>query len=169
MAKKIKFALKMKDGAEARSLQELQENFDLNLATAYFLDGRLESWLEDRYYDEQLEQVRELEKEDPHLQEKLCQIFGIEYTEESMSVEAIAIRERRISRLREITEDEEILSHVDQVAFSQLLDHSIDQKLVTQLMGHTNIACTENFYHKDRKSTEQKFNIISGIPEFMAK
>ena len=119
MAKKIKFALKMKDGAEARSLQELQENFDLNLATAYFLDGRLESWLEDRYYDEQLEQVRELEKEDPHLQEKLCQIFGIEYTEESMSVEAIAIRERRIARLREITEDEEILSHVDQVAFSQ--------------------------------------------------
>ena len=52
---------------------------------------------------------------------------------------------------------------------SILLDHSIDQKLVTQLMGHTNIACTENFYHKDRKSTEQKFNIISGIPEFMAK
>ena len=132
MAKKIKFALKMKDGAEARSLQELQENFDLNLATAYFLDGRLESWLEDRYYDEQLEQVRELEKEDPHLQEKLCQIFGIEYTEESMSVEAIAIRERRISRLREITEDEEILSHVDQVAFSQeeladLLDEGADK------------------------------------------
>ena len=72
MAKKIKFALKMKDGAEARSLQELQENFDLNLATAYFLDGRLESWLEDRYYDEQLEQVRELEKEDPPASSPVC-------------------------------------------------------------------------------------------------
>ena len=29
MAKKIKFALKMKDGVEVRSLQELQDNFDL--------------------------------------------------------------------------------------------------------------------------------------------
>ena len=45
MAKKIKFALKMKDGVEVRSFQELQENFDLNQVTAYFLDGRLETWL----------------------------------------------------------------------------------------------------------------------------
>ena len=40
---KIKFALKMKDGVEVRSFQELQENFDLNQVTAYFLDGRLET------------------------------------------------------------------------------------------------------------------------------
>ena len=55
MAKKIKFALKMRDGVEVRNLQELQENFDLNQVTAYFLDGRLETWLSDRYYDEEVE------------------------------------------------------------------------------------------------------------------
>ena len=47
MAKKIKFALKMKDGMEVRTLQELKSGFDLNAVMAYFLDGKLETWLSD--------------------------------------------------------------------------------------------------------------------------
>ena len=74
-----KFALKMKNGVGVRKLQELRENFDLEQITAYFLNGKLETWLEDRYYDEELEQIRKLNKEDSELQKKLCQIFGVEY------------------------------------------------------------------------------------------
>ena len=131
MPKKIKFALKMKDGVEVRSLQELQENFDLNQVTAYFLDGKLETWLEDRYYDEELEKLRELDKADSQLQKELCHIFGVEYEADSLTIEEIEARNRKLARLKEITDDEEILAHVDSVAFSQeeladLLDEGID-------------------------------------------
>ena len=119
MAKKIKFALKMKDGVEVRSLQELQDNFDLNQVTSYFLEGRLETWLSDRYYDEAAEQIGSLQKEDPELQQKLCQILGVKYEVDSMTLEEIEARNRKLAKLKELTDDEEILSHADRVAFSQ--------------------------------------------------
>ena len=49
---------------------------------------------------------------------------------------------------------------------SILLDNKIDNKLITDMMGHTNIVCTENHYHRNRKSLELKTDILSDIPEF---
>ena len=31
-------------------------------------------------------------------------------------------------------------------------------------MGHTSIGTTEQYYHKDRKNTEQKIRLLSDIP-----
>ncbi len=50
-----------------------------------------------------------------------------------------------------------------------LLDNHIDNKLIMGQMGHTDIVCTENHYHRNRKSIDQKSQIISSIPDFMAK
>lgn len=50
-----------------------------------------------------------------------------------------------------------------------LLDNHIDNKLIMGQMGHTDIACTENHYHRNRKSLDKKSQIISNIPDFMAK
>ena len=36
-------------------------------------------------------------------------------------------------------------------------------------MVHTDIACTENHYHRNRRSIDAKSQIISSIPEFQAK
>ncbi len=36
-------------------------------------------------------------------------------------------------------------------------------------MGHTDIACTENYYHRNRKSIDTKSQILSNLPEFKAK
>lgn len=47
-----------------------------------------------------------------------------------------------------------------------LLDHNIDQRLIMEQMGHTDIGCTENHYHRNRRGIEQKSHIISSIPEF---
>lgn len=126
-----KFALKMKNGVGVRKLQELRENFDLEQITAYFLNGKLETWLEDRYYDEELEQIRKLNKEDSELQKKLCQIFGVEYVAGSLTTDEIEVRNQNLVRLKEITDDEEILAHADSVAFSQkdlvaLLEKGLD-------------------------------------------
>ena len=48
-----------------------------------------------------------------------------------------------------------------------LLDNGIDNRLIVELMGHTNIAVTENHYHINRRSLANKRKIISGLPEFM--
>lgn len=50
-----------------------------------------------------------------------------------------------------------------------LLDNNIDQKLIIGQMGHTDISCTENHYHRNRRTIEKKSEIISKIPEFCVK
>ena len=101
MAKKIKFALKMKDGVEVRNLQGLQENFDLNQVTAYFIDERLETWLKDRYYDELALSVQELNINDPDLQKKLCWILEVTYIEEKTeSIEKIKTRSWKLENMK---------------------------------------------------------------------
>ena len=49
---------------------------------------------------------------------------------------------------------------------SILLDNNVDNKMITDLMGHTDIQCTEVYYHKSRKSVERKSEILNNIPEF---
>ena len=49
---------------------------------------------------------------------------------------------------------------------SILLDYNVDNRLIMEQMGHTDISCTEIHYHRNRKDIEQKSNIISSIPEF---
>lgn len=49
---------------------------------------------------------------------------------------------------------------------SLLLDNGIDQNFIIQQVGHTNIQCSEQFYHKDRKSIGTKERILDGVPEF---
>ena len=48
-----------------------------------------------------------------------------------------------------------------------LLDHSIDNQMVISQMGHTNISCSENYYHRDRKDLVKKQKIMDSIDEFM--
>ena len=50
-----------------------------------------------------------------------------------------------------------------------LLDNHIDNRLIIGQMGHTNILCTENHYHRNRKGIKKKSIIISSIPEFQNK
>lgn len=50
-----------------------------------------------------------------------------------------------------------------------LLDNNIDNNLIIGQMGHTSIVCTENYYHRNRKTIDRKIQVISSIPEFIAK
>ncbi len=49
---------------------------------------------------------------------------------------------------------------------SILLDGNTDRKFIERQLGHTDISCTEQFYHRDRRTIEEKREIINGIPEF---
>lgn len=48
---------------------------------------------------------------------------------------------------------------------SILLDSNVDWRFIMSQMGHADILCTENFYHKDRKTDTQKRKMINGIKE----
>ena len=118
MARKIRFALKVKDDFEARNIDELREHFDLEAVLAYFSDGKLQTWLEDRYYDDEAEAVENLSKDDSELEQKLCQILGVDY-EEFLDPEEIERRNERLKRLKQYTTNPEFIKKVNLVAFDQ--------------------------------------------------
>lgn len=121
MAKKIRFPLKMKNGAEVRSLDELKENFDLESVLGYFTDGKLATWLADRYYDEKAEAVAALSADMPDLNAKLCEILEVEYEAEvdKTDLEYIQRRSEKLKILSSVTADQDILKNIDLVAMNQ--------------------------------------------------
>jgi len=121
MARIIRFPLKMKNGAEVRSLDELKENFDLESVLGYFTDGKLRTWLADRYYDEKAEAVAALSKDMPDLNAKLCEILEVEYEAESdnTDLEEIQRKNEKYKMLSAVTGDREILDNIDLVAMNQ--------------------------------------------------
>lgn len=130
--KKVKFPLDMGNDVLVRDIDELKDNFNIEKVTEYFLNGKLLTWLNDRFYEEEAEQVKELSSETDKslLAGKLCRIFDIE-NEDNVDIEAIEKRKERLEKLRSLTSDDEVIENVDDVAFSQeelgdLLDEDID-------------------------------------------
>ena len=129
MAKKIRFPLKLADGTQARSLEELKEHFDLASVLEHYSSGKLLTWLQDRYIESEAQAVAALDREKPDFQKNLCAIFDVEYVSEE-DLEAIQLRQERLAKLRMITDEDEYLQNIDRVAFDQeeladLLDEGI--------------------------------------------
>ena len=47
-----------------------------------------------------------------------------------------------------------------------LLDNNVDRRLVEGQMGHADIITTETRYHRNRRSIENKQEVLSAIPDF---
>lgn len=156
MAKKIKFALEMAEGEKVRDLDNFKKYFDVEKAVGYFYDGRLLTWLKDRYYDDEADKVAQLSKDDSQLQKKICAIFGVEYKDDGKgrSPEEIKRLQERLNRLKQYTDDQNILNFdgVSLVAFDQeelgdLLDE--DQPII--YLYNTSARHRQNL-HRYRKS-----------------
>lgn len=121
MARKIRFPLKMKNGAEVRTLDELRENFDLESVLGYFMDGKLLTWLADRYYDDKAEAVSALTADMPDLNAKLCEILEVKYQPEDddADLEYIQRRNGKFRIISAFTDDKDILNNIDLVALDQ--------------------------------------------------
>lgn len=48
---------------------------------------------------------------------------------------------------------------------SILLDNGVDKRFILEQMGHADILCTENHYHRGRKTIDKKTQIIDSIEE----
>lgn len=104
------------NGDPIKDLDDLQENYDAEWARVRFLDGSLAAWCDFCFYEDEAEKLAHLKPDDPSLVKKLAIIFGIPYEEEEESKE---IRAAKLRELKKYTEDVDVLSRVDEVAFSQ--------------------------------------------------
>ena len=105
MAKKERFALIMEDGAQVRNIDDLKAHFDIGSVVRDFSSGKLLTWLEDRYYDDEADAIKSISPDDYSLEYKLCKIFKVETPED------IERRIERLNRLKTFTDDENILAN----------------------------------------------------------
>ena len=119
MIRTAKAPLIMKNGAKATDMKSLLCNFNINSVLGYFLSGKLEKWLVERYYEDEANVVANLRKDAPYLLEDLCAVFGVEYEVDSLDFEAVTRRCERLAYLEEFTDDEDALQNIDCVAFNQ--------------------------------------------------
>lgn len=118
--RKIKFPLIMKDDIKVRTLEDLQTYFDLERTIAYYANGKLVKWLQDHYEDEIAEQIMLLDQNSDTLIEQICDLLGVKPDNAStVSLEYIRARNEKQERVKQITDDKEIISNFDKVMFSQ--------------------------------------------------
>ena len=81
MAKKVRFPLEMDGGIEVRDIESLRENFSLQRIMGYFENGKLSTWLRDRYANDMADQIESLNEDDSELARKICAALGVSYDE----------------------------------------------------------------------------------------
>lgn len=129
MAKKIKFPLEFSDGVKVRNLEELQKYADVESILRYYHNGKLQTWLEARDYNNIVSQIFSIDINDTSYVNTLCNILGIEYENLDIEVHKIQINEEKLNRLRCLTSDENILGSVENIAFNQQeLDEFVTQE-----------------------------------------
>ena len=118
MVKRIKFALELKDGVKVRSLDELRTHFDIEKVVTYFLNGKLQKWLEDRYYESEVKAIQSLDSMNPDI-ELLCHILGVEYQVSSINVAAIQKQNKKLDSLKQLTNEPKVLANISHTALTQ--------------------------------------------------
>ena len=88
------------------------------------------------------------------------------FMEGDIRIDTFKIRKRLTKICKELGIVHKAPQKIRKTYGSILLDAGIDQKLITDQMGHSDISITEKYYHRNRKSLERKSKIISSIPDF---
>ncbi len=133
MAKKIRFPLEMGNGVEVRSLEELRENFRIDKVLEYIRNGKLITWLRDRYESSLAEEISKLDPDDVELAKKVSAIFDVELDDEMQkSLEMDSGRALKLEKLKKYTDSEKYIDVIDQIAFNQdelydMLDEDVDK------------------------------------------
>lgn len=153
MARKIKFGLNMPEKENIRTIEDLKEYFDLKSALEYYFNGKLTDWLNDRGYDDYVQQINKLDSSKDDFEEKLCKIFDVEFKNEaldSVTAEAAEALVDRKEEIRKYTDDADILDNADKVVFTQEeLDKAVvnDEDQTIYLLG-TNFKISSAYVNK---------------------
>ena len=140
-----KFPLLFKNNIEINTMSDLKKHFDFRKLVGYFQNGKLVTWLEDRFYSDEADAIKALRTTDRHAPHKICDIIGVnfeEYAEELDDAETIAWRQERREHLKKFTTDPEIIKRIDSVAFNQ---EDLEDILSDSNLPNTIYLCS-NFY-----------------------
>ncbi len=141
MAKPIRFPLEMAKGVKVNTIEELREYFDLEKTLGYYIDGKLLAWLKGRYYENEATQIDILNNKDADFKHRLCDILGVQCkVDEAINITELEVTQKRISQIRQYTDDDDIIRNIDKVAFNQ-------EELNALLSGQVNkvYLCGEKF------------------------
>lgn len=122
MAKRIKFPLEMKDGNKVRTIEEFRTYFDSEKAVMYFLNGKLQGWLEDRHYDHYYEEICRIDPKEDNILQTICEVLEIEcdvIVSESIDLKKIQKNNKKIEKIRQYVDDKKILDRLDSIAMNQ--------------------------------------------------
>lgn len=111
----------MKDRIMVRTIEELRQHFDTEKLYEHWMNGKLQTWLSDRHYNEQLEMINKVKNNGTNVITDLFKILDIAVDMEANVVqgEEIASKYEKNKILRQFTSDESILDNIDIVATNQ--------------------------------------------------
>ena len=159
MSKKVRFPLEMEDGVEVRSLEELKNNFSLSRVLGYVDDGRLVTWLQDRYENTIADAIASIDASEDDVAKRICEIFDVVYDENAKKeIDRAEERKRKMELLKKHQVSMEYAKMIDFVAFDQddlydLLDE--DAKEI--------YLCGSKFSIPIDKSNTKYIGIIDGV------
>lgn len=136
--KKIKFPLEMKDGVKVRELDDLREHFDLEKAVGYFCSGKLQTWLDNVYASEIVEELNSLTGEEEDFVEKFTDALGVNCDEE--------IDVRKI---------------IHDAFLKEKLKRFYPEEQMGEIVGNT--ADTQEIFEQLVKEGHKKIYLLSGI------
>ena len=116
--KKIKFPLEMKDGRKVRELDELKDFFDLRRAVEYFCSGKLQTWLDNAYASDIVEELNKLTGEEEDFVERFTEALGVK-CEEEVNVSEIIHDSFLKEKLKRFYPEEESEAMVEKTADTQ--------------------------------------------------
>lgn len=119
MNKKIRFALEMKNGVTVRTIEDLVDNFSFEKILEYYHNGKLITWLEDRYYNDLVEQLELLDNNDANLGTQIAKILGVTEKQLEDDIETLTEHNLKLSRLRDYSDEQEYIDNIDNMAFDQ--------------------------------------------------
>lgn len=120
MAKKIRFPLEMENGVEVRSMEELRGNFSLAKVLEYRANGKLVTWLRDRYANDIADAIEQLNNDEENLAKKVSEIFDVPYDEKiEEDLEKSKEKAERVKKLKQYTDEKKYIIEIENVAFSQ--------------------------------------------------
>lgn len=127
---KPKFPLRMDDGSEVRTLEELREHADFATIAGRYDDGALRRWLRTWDFVAETEKVEQLDNEAEGFHKALYEVLGIPWTEETDAqviqyTDAEIERELAAQHAREKEEEqlqEDVYEDIDEEKTEEIMD-----------------------------------------------
>ncbi len=120
--KRTRLPLRMENGVEVRTLEELRDNFSIKSVCEYLETGQLLTWLRDRYYDDIADEIETLDAYDDN-DGRLYAIFGVDNPEiieiKREKEKKAAEKLKKLQNAMDETECKKYMNVIDEIAFTQ--------------------------------------------------